>query len=489
MKLTPFEEYMWVDDRPAYPMVFFYRLRFVGAFNVELFGKIVQQQARMHERFSSTIAPTFVKDKSPQKPRPRKNKILQILSAFSALFGLAQVEQYVWVATETEVEIIRRRAEKIDVHFHTPHLDLAKQVGLRLFVTESLSPSSSPEKNEVELLFQVHHACCDGAGFAIFLTKCLEEYAAHCGANSALDSRPTPSRGLALRGNDGLRKNELTFFSRVARMAFSIAIFPIRCLLLIRFGFVYWRKSAPLLSARPPFNAKKPHQLFPGIISHSLNIEALARLKIAVKKQQVTLTEFFICQLYLTIFQEQKLSSAEETRRPIRLSIPINLRDEQTKSQVKNVVSMFFWDRYLDEKTSSTQFFYSVRRSMRWGKWLRGGETFLWGLRILKLFPQLLPHVVRDKNRCMATTVLSNLGHIFGDKNLPRDATGQMVCGEATLESVEFLPPIRGWTAAGIGINTYAGTLTFSLHYDTSRMTQGEAKAFLEIFMRHVSEL
>ena len=55
LPLVPFEEYMLLDDRPAYPMNFFLRLRFAGCLVPERFDDACRQAVARHPLLAARI--------------------------------------------------------------------------------------------------------------------------------------------------------------------------------------------------------------------------------------------------------------------------------------------------------------------------------------------------------------------------------------------------------------------------------------------------
>ena len=55
LALAPFEEYMLADDRPAYPMTFFLRLRLAGRFGLETFPQALRTAVSRHPLLSALV--------------------------------------------------------------------------------------------------------------------------------------------------------------------------------------------------------------------------------------------------------------------------------------------------------------------------------------------------------------------------------------------------------------------------------------------------
>ena len=88
-------------------------------------------------------------------------------------------------------------------------------------------------------------------------------------------------------------------------------------------------------------------------------------------------------------------------------------------------------------------------------------------------------------DRCLATAVLSNLGPQLGELPVPY-RHGRACIGGLQLEQVELLPPVRRHTRAALGVVTYAGELTLSLHYDAACLN---SEAAADFFAGYVSAI
>jgi len=83
--------------------------------------------------------------------------------------------------------------------------------------------------------------------------------------------------------------------------------------------------------------------------------------------------------------------------------------------------------------------------------------------------------------KCLSTTVLSNLGVQFDD--MPLGYLGDhVIASDALLDAIDFLPPIRKGTNASFGVVTYAGELMISLQYNPQVLSNLVADDMLRLF-------
>ncbi|MGL4941565.1 MAG: phthiocerol/phthiodiolone dimycocerosyl transferase family protein, partial [Thermoguttaceae bacterium] len=375
-RLTPFEEMMYCADSPAYPMTFFCRLRFAGTLDIDRLTQIVQNAAAKQPLFTSTVE----------------------------LVTSSRVEYYVWKTSDRRVAVTLHNATDPNTAPHTPHLDLTQEIGLRLFVTERHLDCG----NVTELLFQVHHACCDGIRFADFVDGVLQNY-----ATSSVDVATIPPATVP-RG-----KNAATPWWAWLLIPCTLLV---RTVLVIRLAFLYWRHAAPLVATPPQLDAPQPHETFPSLFIRQLDRDATQRILEAAKRENVTFNDMLLTAAFRAIEMFRHVDAND--KRPLRLSIPVNLQTKDAaRTEAANVVSMMFIDRRLTATTSPQRLLASVHRAMIWAKRF-DAATLLAGLRLLKLFPRLLPHVVRNRHRLWATVVVSNLGRLFSQR-------GEMTVGDA----------------------------------------------------------
>ena len=123
----------------------------------------------------------------------------------------------------------------------------------------------------------------------------------------------------------------------------------------------------------------------------------------------------------------------------------------------------------------------NVVSEMRWIKKNEQRYDFLLVLRTLHRIPGSLPFFLHLPT-CRATGVFSNLGRYLDKSPLKRDEEGRIMLGDARIDRIESVPPIRYKTNLAIAALTYAGELDLGVSYDPRLMTGDEAQEFLKIF-------
>ncbi len=117
-------------------------------------------------------------------------------------------------------------------------------------------------------------------------------------------------------------------------------------------------------------------------------------------------------------------------------------------------------------------------------KRLHLGLTFVLSLQVCRWLPGGLRRVT-GSSRCAATAVLTNVGAALDRCPLPC-REGRLAAGDAVLESMDALAPLRPLTCAAIALLVYAGRLHITLHYDSRVLTAAEAGELIDDFTGRV---
>ncbi|HVX31072.1 MAG TPA: hypothetical protein VHA53_11380 [Nitrolancea sp.] len=172
--------------------------------------------------------------------------------------------------------------------------------------------------------------------------------------------------------------------------------------------------------------------------------------------------------------------------RPLRIVVPVNLREENGLMPACNSVSMSFVDRSPAQLVDPHELLRNIVAELDETKNLRRGMALLPIVRLLGMIPGGLKSQLRS-DRCLGTTVFSNLGIPF-DRSPLQGPDGRLTAGEVTLESVEAAPPTRPLTHTTFVVHCYAGRLGITLRYDPDALREEDADSLLDDFFRRVRE-
>jgi hypothetical protein len=121
------------------------------------------------------------------------------------------------------------------------------------------------------------------------------------------------------------------------------------------------------------------------------------------------------------------------------------------------------------------------RRIKQW----KLGLYFLGGLGLASHVPTVMRWAL-GRNRSLATAVFSNVGRFVPDKSLKRHERWR--CGDAVLERISGVPPLRKLTRAAMIALEYAGELTLCLRCDPHTFDAAATRDLLTAMVEQVRE-
>jgi hypothetical protein len=190
---------------------------------------------------------------------------------------------------------------------------------------------------------------------------------------------------------------------------------------------------------------------------------------------------------FLALNDWQQRRAPHRDRKWLRLTVPVNLRTmADRRLPAGNVVSMVFLDRNPREMMDPQRLLESIRQQIQLIKRLQLGLTFVLSVQVCGWLPGGLRRMTRAK-RCMATSVLTNLGPVLAHCPLPYEE-GRLVVGDAVLQSIDGLAPLRPLTCAAVVLMVYAGRFQITLHYDSRVLTATDAGELIDEFTARVRQ-
>jgi len=434
LPLVSFEEYMLVDDCPAYPMNFFARLKFSGRFDREklneALGVAVSRHPLLHRRVEED-----------------KRGRLQ------------------WVAAEEDMPAVEWiDVNEADAYPRCRGLDLSRRTGLHV-------RGLAGEESE-DLLLQFHHSCCDGMGAFQFIEDLLVLYAMACG-NAPEEVSPRPLDEWLLRGRGRFHLSPLKFLRMLPDQA--VGLLGARQFLM--------RRPIPVVPHEPPERDETPGEAYPSTCTSCLTEDETAKLRAAAKRLGKTVNDLLLGDLFLAMNDWRKPEGFSDEDGWLRLSVPMNLRAEADRHMpAANVVSMVFLDRKGEDFADAGRLLDGISEEMQLIKRRRLGFTFVLSLAASRFLPGGLRRQVKT-DRCTATAVITNLGSPAEHMPLTDDR-GRIIVGDMVLESMELLAPLRPYTIAAFAAFTYAGKLCVTLHHDARYMDKSQATGLLDTYMQ-----
>lgn len=427
LPLTAFEKYMLFDDRPDQPMVFYLQLNFFGGLDRSAFEQSLRNVLVRHPLFQTVVN--------------------EVDGSDCFVHAEHSPPHVIWDDQETSGEA-------------NCFINLREEVGLRIRVTH--------DEEQARVLFTFHHCCTDGVGAVQFIEDLLADYTAELSPEYRRpELRPVNRSLLAGRGRHGLN-----WFGRLLR-------FPLDLLALVGIAQFFGNRPAAIESKTE--STLSAGSALPHSVSRRISQARLADLKTAAKRAGVTLNDLLIRDLLLAIDAWNARHNAEACGRCLRVSVPVNLRlPADAELPATNVVSMVFVDRRVKATTKAAWLLKSIRIDTWFIKRFRLALVFTWIVEALGAcrggFAKLL-----SREGSLATAVLSNLGTQFHD--LPLGYLGnRVIVGDALLDSITFLPPVRRGTNAALGVVTYGGELMVSMQFAPAAISRLLADDLLRLF-------
>ncbi len=436
LPLAPFEEYMLSDDRPAYPMNFFCRVRFSGRLDRRAFESVLQASVARHPLLAVSVR---------KLPRNR----------------------FQWIADETTAPTVRWQEKLPDDSFpHAAPINLYAEAGLRFWVLAGAKTT--------ELVMQFHHSCCDGLGGFRFLRDLLVAYAVAAGETSRRATLPPLDAKLLRRRN--------TFGLTPWRF---LRILPQQLTGLLGVRQFLMRSPVPATPNTPPQDMSQPPDRYPATCTRRIDEAETKALRRVAAELRATTNDLLARDLFLALHDWMSRHVPGYDDGWLRLSVPVNLRTvSERRLPAANAVSMVFLDRRSQDFADTGQLLAGISDEMLLIKRRRLGLTFVFSLQACRFLPGGMPAQVKG-DQCTATCVFTNLGSPLAKLPLPR-REGRFVVGNVVLEGMECLAPIRPHTSAAFAVFIYAGKLTVTLHYDARAMTGRQAEDLLETYVRKV---
>ncbi len=441
LPLAPFEEYMWLDDRPAYPMNFFLRLRFAGGLAPELFDNACRQAVARHPLLAARLT------------RRKRRWYWSTDDLRSPAFS--------WDSASPD-----------DALSAATPIDLKEESGLRIVGQQAGEAAA--------VTFQFHHAACDGLGAFQYLGDVLTAYSHALGETKrTLGDRPLDLPLLQQRGTFGLTRGRL------------IRMLPRQLLGVIGARQFFMRQPLMLAGADPNAaadgcSAPGRPPAWPASLTRRLTARETRDLRAAARNQQVTVNDVLARDWFLALGEHQRAVGEDKSNAWLRTCIPISLRGQRdSRMPAANLVSMVFLDRRPPQLADPATLLRSIRKEMDTIRRNRLEFTFVFSLGLgRRVFRRL--HWLMPGEKCTASSVLTNLGDLFGRLRLPRDSQQRLTFARATLEGIDVLAPLRPGTRLALAVFRYAGRQSTTLHYDPRHFSAPQAAALLDTYRNQV---
>lgn len=440
--LTPFERFMWSDDRPRFPLVFQVDLCFDGSLD----------PGTMQEAFRFAIG---------------RHPLLR-----STIQGVGRAAT--WVAPATGWPELGVYPLSYPDEPQLAAIDLTASPGLRGWMRETA------DGWDIKLLF--HHACCDGQGARMFIQDMVLAYALLRGVSQdrapfftiaidALDRRgsypPTVGRARTLSWR---LQNLWHFFGRRPWPTASDA----------GLGAAFRPDGKPAQD-RTADARGLDEAISVGLCSHTFSAAEAAKLQEPQRRDGVSLNAVAVSILFSLIGEWQR-SHGVKPASWVRISVPCDLRGrEDERMPAANRYTYVFLNRRVGDCGRWADLLGCVQAELQERLQTRFGVNFLTNLKMLASRPRLMRWVL-GRETCFSTAVLTNLSDPSRRlrKRLPVDEDHFFWLDGARCHDLTICtPPLRPQTHWGIGIFEYASRITVTFRYDATTIAAADAERML----------
>jgi NRPS condensation-like uncharacterized protein len=459
MRLSDFEYYMFVDDRPSHPMVFVMVVHVDGCLQRQAIESSLRDALQAHPLFSCHILKIpklgWCWSHSGQVPLPVN-----------------------WQCVDTPVQL----NDPVPIRA----IDLQVQTGIYIEICHH--PESS------RIVFYLHHACCDGIGGLQFVSEVLARYGRKTAGSEEKQPQFEPPRLELLK----LRDNFDSGKSAGERQQRSLKR------LIGKIGRLFGRRPALLRPVSPVPAATAPTATGATAETGRLNDPGAARaiqsrvlsrsvnrgLRAAAAGGSVSVNDLCIREMLLHIRAWNRLSGPIKGDPWLRISVPVSMRTTDHQNMPAcNMVGYSFITRRDSECTDELSLLTSIHQQTEDVLFSRAGIVALRFLGLLRKIPGAMQLSLSLKS-CFCTVVLANVGDVrkrFSGR-FPLQ-NGRWVAGDVLVKHIRGVAPVRPNTRAAVTIGEYAGTLSIHLRTDSTVIGPEDSERFLNEFTDRLLKL
>lgn len=426
---------MLADDRPKYPMSFVVKLRLTGKVERSSFDEALDVALDRHPLLNAIVGPGKQnKDCWLNSPNPKPKMD--------------------WSTLDDPIEFE-----------NDEYIDLRNEVGLRAFGRSSATTT--------KLIFQFHHASCDGIGAYQFIGDVLFEYARRTGDTETTQSIDLIPKRLRARSQASYNINNFRLANGKYQRTWDEALKHLsRSNMVLRSG-----------------NKTECRQPFPGIQAHTFDRCEYKQLRLIAQSNGQVLNDMLVEKLFETLHQWKPVSRSWNGNPCACVMMPMNLREVADRDiSACNIVSHGFIRRsrkqlqdkenFRKELANELLHLKASRHKIRFMHMIAGGHYF---------YPWTMKASLNLKKN-LATTILSNTGdptkqfHV----DFPRE-DGKLRCGNLLLDDISGVPPLRPGTNATISIFTYRRNLKICMRCDPNQFSDLDTRRLLNLYVENIA--
>lgn len=441
LPMTAIEEYFLHEDRPSYPCLIFWRLKFEGNLRAEWLESALEIARSRHPLLSSRAQ----KHRGVWKWEPADERV--------PIEWHQQSPRSMWEA---------------DTWPTARHQPLQEEIGLRAIVTA--------DDQAADVVLVMHHSTCDGLGGASFLQDIFLAYEALAAGKEPREKLPPidPDK-LPLRGTFGLTSKQMRGMIPEQLTAWR--------------GIMQFlaRKPQPILPHTPRKSKAALPAIYPAIISRRISSSDAAKISAAAKVLRTTSNTMLVRDYFGAIEDFRKSQGVDRPQDWIRLMVPISLRSKALDNiSAANVVSVVFLDRREIASLTRTALAKTIHDEMKLIMDYQLGYTFIISLVARRYLPGGLQGAAAGEP-CVLTSILTNLGRALSKMPLPL-INNHLQVGNLSLRSAEAIAPLRPGCIAATSLMFYGDGFVISTQYDPEQLTRSQADLFLDGYVAQIRQ-
>ena len=439
LSLSPFEHSMLIDDSPSYPMAFKIEVQLSGFLDKGALSESLLEALIRHPLLCCRV--------KWQGGLPKWN--------WSASFA-PRVQFF--------DNMDRHPSEGIEF------LDLTNECGLRLWAHCNYVST--------QLIFQFHHACCDGVGSLQFFADLCFAYARRTGDASLIRNQSLLEPQCLMTRHHVLKRRVVANPPRLLA----------RLRGMIREHIKHFR-SKPVSLAVPGNLVSPLKQLEHEIQSLVLDTKTSHGLRRVSLSHGVTVNDILTRDLLLTLQDWNLLHNDHRKEGALRILVPVNLRAKGDELlPAANLIGYAFVTRRARDLADPDELLKGIAHDTRAIHRYKLAWIYLDGLARLKRLRLLkLSHLILGR-RCQATAIHSHLGTAINLLTSKLERVGERaLIGNLQLEEIIAVPPIRSLTHLAVASYWLGNRLMVNLRCDPHKYSSAHAKLLLEMFVKRIS--
>ncbi|MCC6512194.1 MAG: hypothetical protein IT423_24060 [Pirellulaceae bacterium] len=444
--LTPFEQYLMLDDSPQHPMTAFMQVTLATPLNVEFLEEAVYRACVRNPLYAS--------------------RVTQATKAWQWHYD---------AAFRPKIRSIELEPPVVD-GFIVP-IDLTQEPGIRVWYHRQADDTW-------RLLFQFHHACADGIGMRRFVIDTLICYARFC-----IPEDDPLQANLRLDRLDHARLLERGSINHLVDTPAAVPL-TLKQRLWNTYYFLFLPPAPLRGTLRPTPNRLRATSLRsvppdqPTLVK-TLSLEESTAILERARLAEVGLNDLGLALLFHQCRLWHEQHSTRGTNRRIRLLMPYDIRTkEDLRLSAANRLSYAFLGRKHRECHDWPKLLASVQAETQQIKDTRVYVDFLQGLSMCQRRPRLFRWVL-GRMRHVATAVFT----YGGDANrgvtrvFATQECGALRVGDALMLDGAAAPPVRLNTNIAIGFCISRDRISMSLSWSRHALSIEEAQLFFDSYL------